>query len=86
MSAELDEDSLKCATENVERNGLTGRVQIVQAVHDGPILPSLLKDFEHTFDFTMCNPPFYSSAEDVTRSAENKEFEPNAVRSLELFN
>jgi 23S rRNA A1618 N6-methylase RlmF len=25
------------------------------------------------FDFTMCNPPFFSSAEDVAQSAESKE-------------
>ncbi|KAG1740617.1 S-adenosyl-L-methionine dependent methyltransferase [Suillus lakei] len=47
---------------------------------DGPILQPL-----HTssmdFDFTMCNPPFYSSAEDVSRSAEFKELGPNAVCS-----
>lgn len=37
---------------------------------------------DHRFlrvDFTMCNPPFYSSHEDVAASAEAKEFEPNAV-------
>ena len=30
-------------------------------------------------DFTMCNPPFYSNHEDVQRSAEGKEYGPNAV-------
>jgi 23S rRNA A1618 N6-methylase RlmF len=34
------------------------------------------------FDFVMCNPPFYSSAEDVSRSSEFKELDPNAVRNL----
>jgi 23S rRNA A1618 N6-methylase RlmF len=36
--------------------------------------------FSLRFDFTMCNPPFYSSIEDITRSAESKEFAPHAVR------
>lgn len=28
----------------------------------------------------MCNPPFYASKEEVVRAAEDKEFDPNAVR------
>ncbi|KAI6163070.1 S-adenosyl-L-methionine dependent methyltransferase [Pisolithus thermaeus] len=32
-----------------------------------------------TYDFTMCNPPFYSSVEEMTQSAETKEFGPNAI-------
>ncbi|KAG2039086.1 hypothetical protein BDR03DRAFT_952792, partial [Suillus americanus] len=51
-------------------------VERVQA--DGPILQPLhagLMDF----DFTTCNPPFYSSTEDVSCSAEFKEFGPNAM-------
>ncbi|OCH87590.1 hypothetical protein OBBRIDRAFT_820559 [Obba rivulosa] len=31
------------------------------------------------YDFTMCNPPFYSSHEDIAKSAEAKERGPNAV-------
>ena len=34
------------------------------------------------FDFSMCNPPFYASAEEVARSAVAKTFSPNAVRPL----
>ena len=33
----------------------------------------------------MCNPPFYSSAEDVAQSAEAKESEPNAVNIAPVF-
>lgn len=32
------------------------------------------------YDFTMCNPPFYGSREEVQQSAEGKEYGPNAVR------
>ncbi len=31
------------------------------------------------FDFTMCNPPFYGSREEVFRSADAKELGPSAV-------
>jgi hypothetical protein len=27
----------------------------------------------------MCNPPFYGSKEEVTKAAEDKEFDPSAV-------
>ena len=60
---------------------MENRIVVERVLADGPILEPL-----HTstldFDFTMCNPPFYSSAEDVLRSAEFKEFGPNAVRHL----
>ena len=32
----------------------------------------------------MCNPPFYSSAEEVAKSASEKDFAPNAVLSILL--
>jgi 23S rRNA A1618 N6-methylase RlmF len=32
-----------------------------------------------TFDFAMCNPPFYSSLEEVLRSAEAKDLSPNSI-------
>ena len=36
------------------------------------------------FDFTMCNPPFYASAEDIAHSAAAKEMGPNAVSEILL--
>ena len=30
----------------------------------------------------MCNPPFYSSREEVARSASEKDFGPNAVSNF----
>ena len=37
-----------------------------------------------SFEFTMCNPPFYSSPEEVAKSASEKDMEPYAV-SIVLF-
>lgn len=39
----------------------------------------------YSFDFTMCNPPFYSSFEEVARSASEKELAPNAVSNILFF-
>ncbi|KAH8978611.1 ribosomal RNA large subunit methyltransferase F-like protein [Lactarius hatsudake] len=46
----------------------------------GPILFPLIQDPAASFDFSMCNPPFYASAEEVVRSATAKALSPNAVR------
>jgi len=59
-------------------NGLQDRISIVQSDPNGPIMSDILPS-PTTCDFTMCNPPFYSSREDVLRSAEAKESRPNAV-------
>lgn len=34
---------------------------------------------ESRFDFSMCNPPFYASTEEATRTAAAKELLPSAV-------
>ncbi|KAA1477616.1 S-adenosyl-L-methionine dependent methyltransferase [Dentipellis sp. KUC8613] len=78
IGSDIDRDSLASARTNVEQNNLSDRIEVVEVSADGPILRPLAVS-RVTFDFTMCNPPFYSSAEDVARSAEVKEFQPNAV-------
>ena len=35
--------------------------------------------FLSSFEFTMCNPPFYSSPEEVAKSASEKDCAPHAV-------
>ncbi|OSD00137.1 S-adenosyl-L-methionine dependent methyltransferase [Trametes coccinea BRFM310] len=77
-ATELDELSLRFARQNVEGNNLQQRISVLSAGPSGPIL-AMLKDSDVVYDFTMCNPPFYSSREEVLQSAEAKEFEPNAV-------
>ncbi|KAI0050187.1 S-adenosyl-L-methionine dependent methyltransferase [Auriscalpium vulgare] len=74
-----DDLSIVSAQANVESNGLSHRIDIVRAQPGGPIFLPLLQDSDVPFDFTMCNPPFYSSSEEVTASAEAKEYTPNAV-------
>ncbi|KAI0665371.1 S-adenosyl-L-methionine dependent methyltransferase [Trametes maxima] len=75
---EINELSLRSATKNVNTNGLGSRVSVVPADSSGPILSPLFQE-DRFYDFTMCNPPFYSSRDEVFRSAEAKELGPNAV-------
>ncbi|KAJ6487757.1 S-adenosyl-L-methionine dependent methyltransferase [Mycena sanguinolenta] len=79
VATDVDNFSLSCAQSNVEQNGLADRIQVFQTTPDAPIFAPLHQEPDLRADFTMCNPPFYSSREDVTTSAESKEFEPNAV-------
>ncbi|ETW77709.1 hypothetical protein HETIRDRAFT_478853 [Heterobasidion irregulare TC 32-1] len=79
IGTDVDDISLRCALENVQRNGLSDRTHIMRASPDGPTLVPLAMDSTKSFDFVMCNPPFYSSAADVARSADTKTLGPNAV-------
>jgi 23S rRNA A1618 N6-methylase RlmF len=89
LLAELDPVSLDSARSNVDVNGLGPRITLLPAEDDGPIFPEEPKSDAHTsklggVTFTMCNPPFYESHEDILRSAEIKEAGPNTV-SLARF-
>ncbi|KIJ61690.1 hypothetical protein HYDPIDRAFT_115472 [Hydnomerulius pinastri MD-312] len=76
---DIDKDSLLSAQQNVERNGLSDRISVTEISPSEPILRPLQDDLSTVFHFTMCNPPFYSSAEEVALSTEAKEHGPNAV-------
>ena len=74
---EIDPFSYDCASDNVASNGLQSRIHLHKVTSLEPILSPLLGS--DTFDFTMCNPPFYSSREEMEKSAAEKEFSPSAV-------
>ncbi|KZT09695.1 S-adenosyl-L-methionine dependent methyltransferase [Laetiporus sulphureus 93-53] len=80
VATDIDEKSLQYARINVQQNHLDGRITIMKSNPSDPIFHCLEGDsHSEPFDFTMCNPPFYSSKEDVVRSAASKEFQPNAI-------
>ncbi|KAJ7741984.1 S-adenosyl-L-methionine dependent methyltransferase [Mycena maculata] len=79
VATDVDEFSLQSARSNVEKNGLVERIQVFPTTPEAPIFAPLHGKEDARVDFTMCNPPFYSSHEDVLASAAAKEFEPSAV-------
>ncbi|KAF9505776.1 hypothetical protein BS47DRAFT_1334215 [Hydnum rufescens UP504] len=79
VATDIDEISLEYARKNVNENDLSARVDIRRSSVEGPILHPLTDAALPIFDFTMCNPPFYSSAEDIVQSASAKDFDPHAV-------
>ncbi len=56
---------MDCAVENARQNKLESRVQILKTDIDGPLLPPALWELHDSFAAIMCNPPFYSSAEEM---------------------
>lgn len=79
VATDVDRDSLISARENVKLNRLSDRVLITETCSSKSLLSPLEQDTTLTYEFTMCNPPFYSSVDEMVQSAETKEFGPNAV-------
>jgi len=82
IATELDDESYNSAQTNVTSNSMQDQIHVKKASAEGPILFPLDEDRDSTFDFAMCNPPFYGSAEEISRSAEEKELSPTAVGCL----
>ncbi|KAH7911146.1 hypothetical protein BJ138DRAFT_1185969 [Hygrophoropsis aurantiaca] len=78
-ATDIDDLSLHYARANVDRNNLQNRITVGQTKLNDPIFSIFDVDIDSQYDFTMCNPPFYNSAEDVARSAETKDYSPSAV-------
>ena len=79
---ELDDKSFDSATHNINANNLQNVISILKANAGSPILFPLQhspKDPAPRVDFTMCNPPFYGSSDEVENLAALKELPPNAV-------
>ncbi|KAG9585504.1 hypothetical protein KCU86_g15405, partial [Aureobasidium melanogenum] len=78
LGTDIDPQNFSYANGNIERNKLGERIRTkLNTAEDALISP-------HAFgldklDFTMCNPPFYSSAEDLAASSAGKSGLPSAV-------
>ncbi|KAM5470311.1 putative 23S rRNA (adenine(1618)-N(6))-methyltransferase [Microsporum ferrugineum] len=79
VATDIDEKNLIYARENVLRNNLQSRIQVVESTPDGPLIPLDGRIPLKLLDFTMCNPPFYESQEEMLQLAEEKQHEPLSV-------
>ncbi|TFK38853.1 hypothetical protein BDQ12DRAFT_82541 [Crucibulum laeve] len=81
VATEIDSASYSQAVINIRTNKLEDRIQAVKATETGPILFPLfdLDENDVSYDFTMCNPPFYASLEEIEELALKKEAKPSAV-------
>ncbi|KAF9458510.1 hypothetical protein BDZ94DRAFT_1200963 [Collybia nuda] len=73
LATELDFESYKYACANVQKNGLEKRIHVVK------LDPDPNTRTRPQIEFTMCNPPFYGSVEEVEASSAMKEGGPLGV-------
>lgn len=78
LGTDIDPPNFSYANKNIERNGLESRIRTkINTAEDALISPKAF-DLDN-LDFVMCNPPFYSSAEDLAISSAGKSGPPSAV-------
>lgn len=80
MATDIDEVSLQWAQHNVQLNHWEEFITLRQANPD-QILYGVLKEGE-SFDFCMCNPPFFS---DMEQTGQNPKVVPIVVDQMELI-
>ncbi|XP_013164872.1 PREDICTED: methyltransferase-like protein 16 [Papilio xuthus] len=68
VGTEKDEDSLKMALDNIERNNLQHLIKLKKNITASLIEHLFEEDNDLRFDFCMCNPPFYSNVQEVLES------------------
>ncbi|OBT43471.1 hypothetical protein VE00_06156 [Pseudogymnoascus sp. WSF 3629] len=75
---DTDPHSFTFARQNITQNNLSTRIRLLQTDPDGPLLP--LDDLGlDTIDFTLTNPPFFTSPSDLLASATLKSRPPSSV-------
>ncbi|KAH3870787.1 RNA N6-adenosine-methyltransferase mettl16-like isoform X2 [Dreissena polymorpha] len=59
LASEVDDENILFARKNIEQNAMGDKIKVVKVTED-TLLLGLLEGSTETFDFSMCNPPFYS--------------------------
>ncbi|ROW00458.1 hypothetical protein VPNG_07921 [Cytospora leucostoma] len=75
IATDIDSESLKSATKNVELNSLQSRIRILPRQQTGPMIPLDEIDLPK-IDFVMTNPPFYEDEDQMLQSAAKKSRPP----------
>ncbi|KAK4520750.1 uncharacterized protein ATC70_006630 [Mucor velutinosus] len=76
LGTEISQRSVDIARQNVERNHLDKQITIKYNPEPRRIF---LVEENTKYTFSMCNPPFYSSQEEIDQGLLNKELEPSAI-------
>lgn len=66
FALEIDKDNLKYAEENIVRNHLEEAIKLIDQEESNAIFEKLFISDTSQKTFTICNPPFFSSQEELT--------------------
>ncbi|KAL2014481.1 hypothetical protein VTN00DRAFT_2006 [Thermoascus crustaceus] len=72
VATDIDDKNIQFAQNNVLKNGLESRIRVIKTEPSDPLIPLDTKISLERLDFTMCNPPFYESQDEMVASAEAK--------------
>eukprot|EP00941_MAST-03F_sp_MAST-3F-sp1_P005275 g5275.t1 len=81
VATEIDADSLSCAQRNVASNSLSDSIEVRFVPERKRLLTNVIIQSDGTFDFCMCNPPFYSSEQE----AREAKYRDRRAISSELY-
>lgn len=83
VGVDIDLDSLDAAQDIIDDNDLDAKIKLRQQFDETQILKGILEENEQ-FSATMCNPPFYKSAEEARGANRRKtrNLGNNAVRNF----
>ncbi len=83
VATDIDLDSLDYAQDIIDDNDLDSKIKLRQQFNETQILKEVLEE-EDSFTVTMCNPPFYKSAEEAQGANRRKtrNLGNNAVRNF----
>ena len=83
VGTDIDLDSLDSAQDIIDDNDLDSNIQLRQQFDEQHILKGILEEGD-AFTATMCNPPFYKSAEEAqgANKRKNRNLGNNAVRNF----
>ncbi|ORY98086.1 hypothetical protein BCR43DRAFT_563402 [Syncephalastrum racemosum] len=76
LGTETDTVSYKYAQKNVKRNNMDDRIKIK---FNNDRTSVLTPEKDTSYDFCMCNPPFYASQQEIDDAADAKELPPYAI-------
>lgn len=83
VATDIDLDSLDYAQDIIDDNTLDSKIILRQQFKEEHVLKEILEDGD-AFTATMCNPPFYKSAEEAqgANKRKNRNLGNNAVRNF----